>query len=226
MLLTFDCYGTLIDWETGILGALRSAYPTSAAIADETLGAEFHAIQNRLKTDEYRSYRSLLTEVAAELATSHGWDPSIDTAATVPASIPAWLPFEDTNRALKRLQDHGIRLGILSNIDDDLLTGTLEQLDVVFDHLGTAQQLKSYKPATPHFELGAEWARAEESADAEDYPWLHVAQSLFHDIVPTTRLGLRSVWLNRRGEARPADAAPVYEAPDLDTATDWILSAG
>ena len=222
MLLTFDCYGTLIDWETGILEALRAAYPESAALPDDVLGNEFHAVQNRLKTDAYRSYRSLLAEVAAELAVDHGWDPGVDAAAGVPASVPSWRPFDDTNRGLTRLRDAGHRLGILSNIDDDLLAGTLDHFDVAFDHLGTAQQLESYKPASAHFKLGARWAGSGGHPDRGG--WLHVAQSLFHDIIPATRMGLHSVWVNRRAEPLPSEAAPVHEAADLDAAVDWILA--
>ena len=220
MLLTFDCYGTLIDWEAGILEALRLAYPRSVSLDDRALLDEFHAVQNRLKTDAYRPYRALLTEVTAALSAGHGWDPSELASASVPASIPRWRPFPDTNPALRRLREAGARLGILSNIDDDLLAGTLGHFDVEFDRLGTAERLRSYKPATPHFELGREWARAD--PDGED-GWLHVAQSLFHDIEPATRAGLRAVWVNRRGETLPESAAPVHVAPDLATAADWIL---
>jgi 2-haloalkanoic acid dehalogenase type II len=216
MLLTFDCYGTLIDWETGILTALRAAYPESLELDDERLGTAFHSVQNRLKTDRYRSYRTLLTETAAELASVHGWDESLAVAASVPASIPEWCPFADTNPSLRRLRDTGAEIGILSNIDDDLLQGTLAHFEVPFDRLGTAQRLQSYKPARPHFELGAAWA-AETGK-----PWVHVAQSLFHDIVPATRLGIRTVWVNRRGEDLPNDAAPLYVAGDLADAADWI----
>ncbi|MDH3734935.1 MAG: HAD-IA family hydrolase [Gemmatimonadota bacterium] len=218
MLLTFDCYGTLIDWETGIRDAVHAAYPASRAMDDAVLGSEFHAIQNRLKTDAYRAYRSLLAEVTSELAAAHGWDGSPALAASVPESVPSWRPFADTNRALVRLRSAGMGLGILSNIDDDLLAGTLEHLEVEFDHLGTAARLRSYKPASAHFELGELWA------ESDGGRWLHVAQSLFHDIVPATRLGVDSVWVNRQAERLSSEARPVYEAPDLESAAEWILS--
>jgi len=232
MLITFDCYGTLIDWEGGILAALRASYPASASVADRALLDRFHAVQNRLKTSEYRPYRDLLTEVAHALAEESGWEDSPAAAGHIPASIPTWTPFEDTNRGLRRLAEAGARLGILSNIDDDLLAGTLEHFDVPFDHLGTAERLESYKPAAAHFELGRQWAEAEAgtsggaSSGLSGAPsgWFHVAQSLFHDIEPATRLGLRSVWVNRLGEALPETARPVHTAPDLDGAVDWILA--
>ena len=216
-LLTFDCYGTLIDWEGGILAALRTAYAEAAAVEDESLLGEFHAAQNRLKTSEYRPYRQLLTETAMEVARVNGWDTSEELATGVPASIPSWQPFPDTNPALSRLADGGVTLGILSNIDDDLLAGTLKHFDVEFGLLGTAQRLRSYKPAAPHFERGREWAAGFDR-------WLHVAQSLFHDVVPATSLGIPVLWVNRKGEPRPDDADPAHIAPDLAAAAAWLLA--
>ncbi|WP_420616399.1 haloacid dehalogenase [Candidatus Palauibacter sp.] len=216
-LLTFDCYGTLIDWEGGILAALRTAYAEAAAVDDELLLGKFHAAQNRLKTSDYRPYRQLLTETAMEVARVNGWDTSEELAAGVPASIPSWQPFPDTNPALSRLADGGVTLGILSNIDDDLLAGTLRHFDVEFGLLGTAQRLRSYKPAAPHFERGREWAAGFDR-------WLHVAQSLFHDVVPATSLAIPVLWVNRKAEPRPDDAAPVHIAPDLAAAATWLLA--
>ncbi len=218
-LLTFDCYGTLIDWEGGILAALRTAYAEAAAVDDELLLGKFHAAQNRLKTSEYRPYRQLLTETAREVARVNGWDTSEEPAAGVPASIPSWRPFPDTNPALLRLANGGVTLGILSNIDDDLLAGTLKHFDVEFGLIGTAQRLRSYKPAAPHFERGREWAAGFDR-------WLHVAQSLFHDVVPATSLGIPVLWVNRKAEPRPDDADPVHITPDLAAAATWLLPAG
>ena len=215
-LLTFDCYGTLIDWEGGILAALRSAYPEASAVEDEGLLGEFHAAQNRLKTSEYRPYRQLLTETSVEVARTNGWDPSEEAAAGVPASIPSWQPFPDTNQALSRLAAAGVTLGILSNIDDDLLAGTLKHFEVEFGLLGTAQRLRSYKPAAPHFERGREWAAGFDR-------WLHVAQSLFHDVVPATSFGVPVLWVNRKGEPLPDNADPMHIAPDLAAVADWLL---
>ncbi len=216
-LLTFDCYGTLIDWEGEILAALRAAYTEAAAVEDEALLGEFHAAQNRLKTSEYRPYRQLLTETSVEVARTNGWDTSEEAAAGVPASIPSWQPFPDTNPALSRLAAAGVTLGILSNIDDDLLAATLKHFEVEFGRLGTAQRLRSYKPAAPHFERGREWAAGFDR-------WLHVAQSLFHDVAPATSLRVPVLWVNRKGEPRPDDADPVHVAPDLAAAAAWLLS--
>ncbi|WP_419163818.1 haloacid dehalogenase [Candidatus Palauibacter sp.] len=215
-LLTFDCYGTLIDWEAGILAALRAVYPGATAVEDEALLGEFHAAQNRLKTSEYRPYRQLVAETSAEVARSNGWDPSLERAAAVPASIPLWRPFQDTNAALSRLVSAGVTLGILSNIDNDLLAGTLEHFEVEFLLLGTAQNLRSYKPAAPHFERGREWSAGFDR-------WLHVAQSLFHDVIPATAFGVQVLWVNRKAEPLPDAADPVHVAPDLAAAAAWLL---
>lgn len=216
-LLTFDCYGTLIDWESGILAGIRAAYPPAADVSNEALLGQFHSVQNKLKTSQYRPYRDLLTEVAATVAETHGWAGGRERAAMIPASIPSWLPFDDTNDALRRLDAAGVSVGILSNIDNDLLTETLKRFEIGFALLGTAQNLQSYKPAEPHFSRGREWAGEYEA-------WVHVAQSLFHDVVPATALGIPTVWVNRKSEPTPDDAKPIHIASDLASAAEWLLS--
>jgi 2-haloalkanoic acid dehalogenase type II len=216
-LLTFDCYGTLIDWNRGIASAVREACPQTKSVTDEALLGSFYTIQDDLKTSEYRPYRQLLTEVTLELARRRGWDVSAERAAGVPASIPEWTPFPDTNDSLERLAGAGFRLGILSNIDDDLLAGTLRHFGVDFDLLVTAQSLKSYKPASPHFD------RALEEVGGDRRGMLHLAQSLFHDVRPAGQMGIDVVWVNRGGEALPEDVAPAAVTPDLASAVDWVL---
>ncbi len=216
-LLTFDCYGTLIDWESGILAALRNAYPDATGIGDEALLAEFHAAQNRLKTSTYRTYRTLLTETAEEVALTRGWPSDRERAASIPASIPEWQPFPDTNAALERLAQAHTVLGILSNIDNDLISSSLTHFTVEFPLVGTAQNLRSYKPASVHFEAGRRWAK--------DFDrWVHVAQSLYHDIEPTTELGIPALWVNRKDEPVPKTIQPIHVATDLATAVTWLLS--
>ena len=216
-LLTFDCYGTLIDWNRGIAGAVRDACPEARSIPDDALLDSFYTIQDDLKTSEYRPYRQLLTEVTLELAGRGGWEVTEKRAGGVPASIPEWRPFEDTNASLVRLARAGFRLGILSNIDDDLLAGTLRHFDVDFDLLVTAQSLRSYKPASAHFD------RALEEVGGDKRGMLHLAQSLFHDVRPAGQLGIDVVWVNRGGEATPEDVAPAAVTPDLASAVDWLL---
>ncbi|MCE2422493.1 MAG: HAD hydrolase-like protein [Gemmatimonadetes bacterium] len=214
-LLTFDCYGTLIDWEAGILAGMREAYGEATEAADEDLFSDFLAAQDNLKTGSYRTYRQLLAEVAASVAAARGWARRAGAAELVPASVPGWTPFPDTCEALAQLQEGGFALGILSNIDNDLLAGTLEHFPVRFDLLGTAQNLRSYKPGRAHFDLGRSWSAGRER-------WLHVAQSLFHDIIPATKLGLASVWINRKHEPLPPEARPERTFPNLASAADWL----
>ena len=151
------------------------------------------------------------------MAKENGWDERTEPAETVPASIPSWLPFPDTNAALSRLADAEVTLGILSNIDNDLLAGTLEHFCVTFPFVATAEDLRSYKPATPHFVRSREWAAGYRT-------WLHVAQSLFHDVEPANNLGIPVVWVNRKSEALPSTVHPVHIASDLASFADWFLS--
>ena len=134
-------------------------------------------------------------------------------------SIPGWSPFPDTNGALERLASQGYRLGILSNIDNDLLAGTLRHFDVSFDLLVTAQSLESYKPAPRHFET------ALTKVGGDPGRMLHMAQSLFHDVRTATRLGIPVVWVNRMSESRPSDVQPAAEVADVEGAVDWLESA-
>ena len=216
-LLTFDCYGTLIDWEAGILSALQDAYPLAREVDEETLLQDFHSSQNAIKSSEYRKYRQLLMEVSMHVAKQNGWDQRIDRAEIVPKSIPTWLPFPDTNVALNQLADAGVTLGILSNIDNDLLAGTLEHFHVSFPFIATAEDLLSYKPASAHFVRGREWA-------TEHQTWIHVAQSLFHDVEPASEMGIPVVWVNRKAEVLPSTAHPMHVVSNLAKFVEWFLS--
>jgi 2-haloalkanoic acid dehalogenase type II len=215
-LITFDCYGTLIDWNGGITSALRERFPEAATQGDAELLATFYEIQDALKISEYRTYRELLAQVSEALAAARGWKLEEGEREFVAESIPGWTPFPDTNAALERLAAAGYRLGILSNIDDVLLAGTLRHFTVRFDLLVTAQSLESYKPAPRHFEM----ALAEVGGDSGRM--LHVAQSLFHDVRTAVRLGIPVVWVNRMAETRPPDLEPAAEVEDVAGAVDWL----
>jgi 2-haloalkanoic acid dehalogenase type II len=148
--------------------------------------------------------------VAARL----GWTISEARAAFLPESVPGWRPFPDTNRALERLARAGYRLGVLSNVDDDLLAGTRRHLTVDFDVVVTAEQVGSYKPAPGHF-LAAR-------GRIGDRPWLHAAQSYVHDVRPAKDLGIAVAWVNRKREAAPAAPRPDREFTRLDELADWL----
>jgi 2-haloalkanoic acid dehalogenase type II len=216
--LTFDCYGTLIDWERGIAEAFEAAARADGVRLDRAavLGA-YHELEPRIQAERYRRYRDVLALAARAVADRVGWTLAPGREMFLPESLPTWPPFPDTNAALQRLHESGHRLAILSNVDDDLLAGTRKHLDVAFDFVVTAQQVGSYKPAPGHFT-----AARERIGGA---PWLHVAQSYFHDVQPARALGIPSAWINRKGE-RPLDARGAdHEFRTLAEAATFLTGA-
>jgi 2-haloacid dehalogenase len=213
--LTFDCYGTLIDWETGILTQLRAILERHAIRpADEEI-LELHSKHEALQeASSTRPYREILRNVMAGIASELGVDLSPPELESLPESIARWPAFADTVPALHRLKER-YKLAILSNIDDDLFRGTANLLDVEFDDVITAQQVGAYKPEPAIFHAALERLGAHASRV------LHVAQSLYHDHVPAKALGLTTVWINRPslradvGLAPPARASPDLEVPDM-----------
>jgi 2-haloalkanoic acid dehalogenase type II len=215
--ITFDCYGTLIDWESGITRAVVAAARADGIKLNPEAVLKAHAeIEPAIEARGYRSYRKVLEGVVIETARRLGWSLDPSRAAFLPDSVADWRPFPDAVPALRKLKKDGSALGILSNIDDDLLRGTLKQIDVGFDFLVTAEELHSYKPAPAHFE------RARELVG--ERPWLHVAQSYFHDIDPAARLGIPVVWVNRKRDAPSGAALPIAEVPDLTGVVEWLDS--
>jgi len=199
-IVTFDCYGTLIDWESGIAGAFaRAAREDGVALdAGEVLRA--YAATEPFVEREYRPYREVLAETATRVAHGLGWQVAPERAGFLAASLPSWTPFPDTNAALQRMHDAGISLGLLSNIDDDLLEATRRHFPVEFDLIVTAQQVRSYKPGYAHFLTARE--------TIGDAHWLHAAQSNYHDIVPANALGIENAWINRIGEPELPGGTP------------------
>lgn len=202
--ITFDCYGTLIDWESGMATAFRDAGAT--AQRDEILRAYANA-ERAIEGAEYRTYRDVLTESAKRVAQTIGWSLDPVRASFLADSLPSWTPFPDTNSSLERLRAAGANLGILSNTDDDLIAATRKHFTVKFDLVITAQQLRSYKPAHAHFLAARERIGSTK--------WLHAAESNFHDIVPTNALGISNAWINRKRESQLPGGAPTYEFEDL-----------
>jgi 2-haloacid dehalogenase/putative hydrolase of the HAD superfamily len=212
-IITFDCYGTLIDWERGI----RNAFVDAAQAEGVTLNGDdvlqaYHQIEPVVEHERFRLYRDVLTETASRIAQSLGW------SATQPAfladSLPSWTPFPDTNAALERLRAAGYQLGILSNVDEALIAETRRHFTVGFDLVITAEQVRSYKPAHGHF--------LKAKARIGDLRWLHAAQSNFHDIVPCNELGIRSAWVNRKKESALPGGAPTFEVEDMARLADAI----
>src|SRR5213593_1394082 len=214
-ILSFDCYGTLIDWETGILSALAPllARHGRSVPAEELLEA-FGNLEATAEQAPYRPYAVVLREVVEGLGRTFGFTPDETERGVLAASLGRWAPFPDTRDALVALKTK-YRLGVISNIDDDLFAGTARSLGVEFDWVVTARQVGSYKPSLDNFRQ----ALARFGAPREKV--LHVAQSLFHDIEPAGSLGLSTVWVNRRrgspgaGATPPASTRPDVEVPDL-----------
>jgi len=214
--VTFDCYGTLIDWESGIRKAfLAAASADGAQVRPEEILPAYAEIEPGVEAEGYRAYRDVLARTAVGVAERFGWKVGLERARFLAESLPSWAPFPDTNRALEELAAAGCRLGILSNVDDDLLAGTRRHFSVAFSPIVTAAQVRSYKPAPGHFLE----ARRRIPAGAR---WLHAAQSYFHDVVPCKALGIPVAWINRKGEAAGADGAPDRELPDLAALAAWV----
>ncbi len=215
--LTFDCYGTLIDWETGICQALGPVFAHHRVefVPDRALEL-YGELETATERATYREYKGVLQTVLQGLGERLGFVPTPEELARFSLSVKDWPAFPDSPRALQALH-RKYRLAILSNIDDDLFAFSARRLEVEFDWIITAQQLKSYKPSLNNFRA------ALERIGLPRQRILHVAQSLFHDIAPANLLGLSTVWVNRRqnkpgtGATPAAEARPDLEVPDLQT---------
>lgn len=209
--LTFDCYGTLIDWESGIWGALQPVLAAHGVTAEREAALErFGRLESAAEAGPYQTYRIVLGGVLAGLGSEMGFTPSAAEQAVFGGSVEAWPAFADSAAALKALKTR-YKLGILSNVDDDLFAFSNRKLDVAFDWIVTAQQARSYKPSHNNFHL------AFQRLGLPREKILHVAQSLFHDHAPAKQLGLTTVWINRRGGKAGWGATPAAQAqPDLE----------
>ena len=215
--LTFDCYGTLIDWETGILDALRPVFKAHHIDLIPEKALELYGeLESEAERGEYREYKAILRAVLEGIGARLGFVPTPEELQEFSTSVKDWPAFPDSAPALRALKKK-YRLAIISNIDDDLFAFSNRRLQVRFDWIITALQAKSYKPSLNNFRL------AFDRIGVPQKRILHVAQSLFHDIAPANLLGLSSVWVNRRqkkegsGATPPAPACPDLEVPDLQT---------
>lgn len=222
--MSFDCYGTLIDWESGILGVLREFCATHDVEGDDAALLErYAALESRAQRGAYRRYRDVLRSVMQGFAESFGVS-GVDGDALA-ASLPGWRPFADTVPALRELRQR-YRLAIISNTDDDLIAETMKHLEVPFEFVITAEQVGAYKPSHRNFE------RALEVMGVGRDRLLHVAQSRYHDIAPANALGIANVWVNRPGATRgsgatsKSDAVPGFEVPDLSVLARVVKGSG
>ena len=212
-LLTFDCYGTMIDWETGLLGALRTILRNHAVACDDALLLRLYGeIEHREQEGEFKPYRQVLANVAVRIGERLGFVVGDAEARSLADSLGSWPPFPDTIAALERLQTR-FRLAVISNIDDELFAQTAPHLQVGFADVITAEQARAYKPSARIFELAAR--RLAVPRDR----WLHVGQSVYHDVVPAKAMQLASALVYRRGPgATPhLQAEPDLAVADLET---------
>jgi 2-haloacid dehalogenase len=209
-ILTFDCYGTLINWEAGILAALhRILSAHGKQIDDATLLKLYGDFEQHSEQGKFRPYREVLESVVRQFAAELKFTPTAEGISSLPDSLSTWKPWPDTVAALRLLKTR-FRLAILSNVDDDLFAQTRPQLEVDFDEVVTAQQAQAYKPSLKHFELALSRIKA------PAHRVLHVAQSIYHDVIPAQALGLATVWVNRPSANPGVGAVKAAEAvPDL-----------
>lgn len=210
--LTFDCYGTLIDWALGLSNSFRAVFGDWADAHSEELFPAYVEIEARFERPPYCTYREVVTKTLVQLAERFGqtlWAEQHDALARL---LPTWTPFADTNDALQRLKKR-FRLGVLSNVDRDLFADTAKHFAVPFDFLICAEDVRSYKPGLGHF-----CTLAEQEGGLGKI--IHVAQSLFHDGVPAKQLDLAFVWINRYNETNATDVTPSAEFPDLRSLAD------
>jgi 2-haloacid dehalogenase len=203
---TFDCYGTLVDWNSGVRGELARLFGDSAA---EPLLARYHAIEPRVQREHPDlSYREVMATVLTELAQEAGTELPASERDALGRSLPAWPVFSDVPPALREARERGWNLVVLSNSDRDLIDASMAAIGVPFEDAVVASEIGSYKPAHGH------WRAFFDRTGADAARHVHVAQSHFHDIVPAHELGIPSIWINRLGER--SEPAPTRERQDLN----------
>jgi 2-haloacid dehalogenase len=206
---TFDCYGTLVDWRTGIATQLERIVGGSR---DELLD-RYHELEPQVQaSNPALPYRQVMAQVLEDIAREPGVELADADRDALGVSLPDWPVFAEVPDNLRALRDRGFRLAILSNSDRDLIEASIDRIGVPFDLAIVASEIGSYKPAHRHFE------EFFAQTDADRAGHVHVAQSHFHDIVPTNELGLRSIWINRLGEV--GEPPPTRELRDLDGLAD------
>jgi 2-haloacid dehalogenase len=213
---TFDCYGTLIDWNAGIRTELARLFGEDRA---DALLTRYHELEPQVqREDPGRSYRDVLARTLARLAAAEGLDLADDERDALARSLPAWPAFPEAPAALDEARGRGWRLGILSNTDRELLEASLQRLGVPADAVVVAGEIGSYKPGHRH------WQVFHETTGATEDSHVHVGASLFHDIAPASELGLKTIWINRLGEqAEPEPDVELHTLTGLGAALDSLV---
>lgn len=219
---SLDCYGTLVDWETGIRDTLEPMLARHGVRWPvEQLLAEYGRAESALEAGPYRTYREVLEGVVAEVSRRAGFTPDAGERSALWRSVRDWKPFPDTVAALEALARRYL-LVIISNVDDAIFADTAQALRVPFHRIVTAEQVGAYKPSPKNFET------AMRSVGRGPERWLHVAQSLYHDVPPAKRLGMGTVWIDRQsgkpGVTPPSGAVPDAAFPDMRSFAAAALS--
>ena len=210
--VTFDCYGTLVDWNAGIHAELEKLF--GVELADGLL-VRYHELEPAIQAaNPGVSYREVLTLALETLAAETGLTVPEGESSALARSLPEWPVFDDVHPGLAEAHDRGWKLGILSNTDRDLIDASIEALDVPFEIAIVAGEVGSYKPAHKHWEVFYETTGADRRGH------IHVAQSLFHDIAPAQELGIPSIWINRLGE--PDDPRPTVTLTGVSELADAL----
>lgn len=222
--LTFDCYGTMIDWEAGIFSSLCPILNAHGKnIPDAKLLELYSELELKAEQGDYLPYREVLQLVVRGFGERLGFSPSDAEVRSLPESLRNWRPFPDTVESLRILKSR-YQLAVLSNVDDDLFATTAPRLGVTFDHVITAQQAGCYKPCMRMFKL------AEDRIGVSREQWLHVGQSIYHDVIPAQSLGIATVWVNRpssrpgAGAAKAASGRPDLEVSNLSALADLAIA--
>lgn len=213
-LITFDCYGTLIDWSAGLADSLQTLFDGQLPVSIEELFEVYVRIEAEFEAGPFQCYRDVLTKTVISVANHFGVTLATGRAEQFADMLPAWRPFPDTVDSLRRLKSK-FQLGILSNVDRDLFAGTNQRLGVEFDIIITAEDLRSYKPGHAHFQQLLEGHPQKESI-------LHIAQSLFHDGVPCGELDIAFAWINRYNESNQTQVTPLAEFADMKSLADAL----
>ena len=216
--LTFDCFGTLIDWRHGIRTTGELLFPGHGqAFLDAYIALE-HEVEGE---GSFRRYRAVLTETARRAARRLELDLKPDDATALVSTIPYWPPFGDVGPALGELRKDGWKFALLTNCDRDIIALTQRRLPVAFDAVVTAEDVSAYKPNPAHFRL------FQSTFGSSAHAWIHVAQSYFHDIKPTHELGITRIWVNRQGEKDDPSLADAVIAglADLPRAVSQLVRA-
>ena len=207
--VTFDVYGTLIDWETGIYDAFKAEASRDGVTIDrDELIPMFHEISQDIESGSYELYAEVLRRTAVEIAKRIGWPLEPSRSGFLPDSVARWAPFKETNAQLKKFNAK-FNIGLISNIDDKLLGQTRRHIPHDFDLVVTAQQVRSYKPDPAHFNECARRIGTKKG-------WVHIASSYYHDVEPCIKLKVPVIWVNRSKQVlEPNQKKPTAEVKTL-----------